>query len=163
MSDTRQAYMDLNCQVIIELSRNVVRDNKIRMIITSLRKSPCFWSSASIALSRIPPDVAPWPITKRMIMPFSSSNFFLFSPCGIQVARTESLLFLLLKAVLIPMTIRYLLLLDNSLILISSDTGALFLRDSWTALAEANSVSKFEIVLSRFLHSKYNYTYLASK
>lgn len=77
--------------------------------ITSLIKSPCFLFSASIALSSMPPTVALhkshihksilikkimdlfigkpkdddaylWPITNRIIIPFSSSNFFNFSP-----------------------------------------------------------------------------------
>uniref|UniRef100_A0A2P2KAB5 Putative beta-1 3-galactosyltransferase 2 isoform X3 n=1 Tax=Rhizophora mucronata TaxID=61149 RepID=A0A2P2KAB5_RHIMU len=60
---------------------------------------------------------------KRMIIPFSSSSFLLFSPWGIHVARTESLLFRLLKAVLIPITIKYLLLLEDSAFLKSSDKG----------------------------------------
>lgn len=47
----------------------------------------------------------------------------LYQPCGIQVARTESLLFRLLKAVLMPITIKYFLFLAGSLILKSSDTG----------------------------------------
>jgi hypothetical protein len=109
-------------------------------------------------------------MTKRIIIPFSSSSFFLFSPifqffkstdlqiinpnklpkehkdnqekpggrkqeliyepCGIHVARTESLLFLLLKAVLIPTTIRYFLFLDDSFFFRSCDKGAPLLIDS---------------------------------
>jgi hypothetical protein len=98
-------------------------------------------------------------MTNRIIIPFSSSSFLLFSPifqffkstddqiinpkkhkdnqekpggrkqeliyepCGIHVARTESLLFLLLKAVLIPMTIRYFLFPDDSFFFGSCDKG----------------------------------------
>jgi hypothetical protein len=53
-----------------------------------------------------------------------------YEPCGNQVARTESLLFLLLNAVLIPTTIRYFLLPDDSVVLISSETGAPLRTDS---------------------------------
>ena len=53
----------ISYQVIIQVETNDRRDNgensnKTKRIITSLRKSPCFLSSASIALSKIPPDVA---------------------------------------------------------------------------------------------------------
>jgi len=50
------------CQVKDEKRKmGEVDNNETKMIIcqiTSLKKSPCFLSSASIALSRIPPDVA---------------------------------------------------------------------------------------------------------
>lgn len=119
-------------------------------------------------------------MTKRIITPFSSSIFFLLSPvfriryistkriqklggnysrksiqepCGIHVARTESLLFRLLKAVLIPTTIKYLLFPDDSVSFNSSDRGEPLRIDSCVALAAANSISKFEIVLSSVLHS----------
>lgn len=129
-----------------------------------------------------------WPMTNRIIIPFSSSSFFLFSPVfqvfnyshqhimwtrrndetnivrlrrvtvtsyipwGIHVARTESRLFLLLKAVLIPTTIKYLLFPDDWVFFRSSDEGEPLCIDSWAALAAANSISKFEIVLSNVLH-----------
>ena len=73
-------------------------------------------------------------------------------PCGIHVARIESLLFLLLKAVLIPITIRYFLFLDDSALLTSVDNGEPLSKDSCAVLAAANSISKLEIVLSNVLH-----------
>lgn len=74
-------------------------------------------------------------------------------PCGIQVSRTESLLFLLLKAVLIPITIKYFLFPDDSpFFFISPDIGEPLTIDSCVALAAANSISKFDIVLSNVLH-----------
>lgn len=73
-------------------------------------------------------------------------------PCGIQVARTESLLFRLLKAVFIPTTIKYLLFPDNSMSF-NSSIGEPLKTDSCAALAAANSISKVEIVLSSVLHS----------
>lgn len=76
----------------------------------------------------------------------------LFQPCGIHVVRTESLLLRLLKAVLIPTTIRYLLFPDDSAFFNSSDNGEPLRMDSCAALAAANSISKFEIVLSNVLH-----------
>lgn len=78
-----------------------------------------------------------------------------YAPCGIQVARTESLRFRLLKAVLIPITIKYFLFFVDSATLWSSDMRESFNTDSWAALAAANSISRFEIVLSSVLHSIY--------
>lgn len=72
-------------------------------------------------------------------------------PCGIQVARTESLLFRLLKAVFIPMTIRYFLFLVNSRIFRSWVIGEPLIVESCNAHAAANSISRFEIVLSSVL------------
>lgn len=78
-------------------------------------------------------------------------------PCGIHVARTESLRFRLLKAVLIPITIKYLLFRDDPVFTFSeSDTGDPFVMVSCTALAAANSISKFEIVLSKVLQFESN-------
>ena len=74
-----------------------------------------------------------------------------FQPCGIHVARTESLLLRLLNAVFIPTTIRYLLFPDDSVFFESSDKGEPLRMDSCAALAAANSISKFEIVLSNVL------------
>lgn len=51
-----------------------------------------------------------------------------------------------------PITIKYFLLFVDSLILKSSDTGVPLSIESCTALAAANSISKFEIVLSSDLH-----------
>lgn len=129
-------------------------------------------------------------MTKRIIIPFSSSSLFLFSPenkilnrlkpsrnifhikdkhiviknpekiearqvllkpWGIHVARIESLLFRLLKAVLIPTTIKNRLFPCGCFFHISSDTGAPFCKDSCTDLAAANSISKLEMVLSNVL------------
>lgn len=46
-------------EVIIHVADKGSNNGRTRYeSITSLRKSPCFWSSASMALSRIPPDVA---------------------------------------------------------------------------------------------------------
>lgn len=86
-----------------------------------------------------------WPMTKRMTIPFSFSNFFLFSPFGIQVSRTESLRFRLLKAVLIPITIKY--------FLFEFPDGVSFDKDWCSALAAANFISKIDISLSSVLHS----------
>lgn len=74
----------------------------------------------------------------------------IYEPWGIHVARTESLLFRLLKAVLIPTTIRNLLFPDES-VFESPDEGEPLRIDSCVALAAANSISKFEIVLSNVL------------
>ena len=73
-------------------------------------------------------------------------------PWGIQVARTESLRLRLLKAVLTPTTIKYFLFLLDPEILRSSDMGEPLSIDTCAALAAANSISKFEIVLSKVLH-----------
>lgn len=75
-------------------------------------------------------------------------------PCGIQVARTESLRFRLLKAVLTPRTIKYFLFPIDSVTFRSSDIGEPLSMDSCAAFAAANSISKFEMVLSSVLHSK---------
>lgn len=66
----------------------------------------------------------------------------------------ESLLLRLLKAVLIPITIRYLRLPIDSEILNSSETGEPFSRDSCSDLAAESSVSKLAIVLSSVLHPR---------
>lgn len=73
-------------------------------------------------------------------------------PFGIQVVRTESLLFRLLKAVFIPMTMRYFLFLVNSGIFTSSVMGEPLSIESCKDLAAASSISKFEIVLSSVLY-----------
>ena len=65
----------------------------------------------------------------------------------------ESLLLRLLKAVLIPMTIRYFLLPIDSETLNSSATGEPLSKDSCRDLAAESSVSKLAIVLSSDLHS----------
>ena len=68
-------------------------------------------------------------------------------PCGIHVSRTESRLFLLLNAVLIPTTTKAFFLSS-----ICAEAG--FIREegpAWEALAAANSISNIETVLSRFL------------
>jgi hypothetical protein len=62
----------------------------------------------------------------------------------------------LLKAVLIPTTIKYLLFPDDPVLFKSSDKGEPLSMDSCAALAAANSISKFEIVLSNVLYSMYN-------
>lgn len=72
-------------------------------------------------------------------------------PWGIHVARTESLRFRLLKAVFIPITIRYFCLPIGPLNFESSDWGDPLSTDSCTALAAANSISRFEMVLSNVL------------
>lgn len=72
-------------------------------------------------------------------------------PEGIQVVRTESLLLRLLKAVLIPTTIKYRLFPGNCLFSTSFDIGAPFIKDSCADLAAANSISKLEMVLSNVL------------
>lgn len=45
--------------------------------ITSLKKSPCFLSSASIALSKIPPDVALDKGEKKTYQIYNSCNIFI--------------------------------------------------------------------------------------
>lgn len=76
-------------------------------------------------------------------------------PCSIHVARSESLLLRLLKAVLMPTTIKYFLFLADSGIFKSWDKGELLSTESWRVLAAANFISKSEIVLSRVLHFVY--------
>lgn len=111
-------------------------------------------------------------MTKRTTIPFSASNARRLSPargnvircchkgnghergasnrpCGIHVARTESLRFLLLNAVLTPTTMKYFLLLVESLLF--SDVGAPLSIDSCAAFAAANSISNVEMVLSSVL------------
>lgn len=51
-------------------------------------------------------------------------------PCGIHVARTESLRFLLLNAVFIPTTIKYFLFLVESPFPLSPEIGAPLRMDS---------------------------------
>lgn len=129
-------------------------------------------------------DAHLWPMTKRMMTPFSSSNFFLFSPTldigkkkisvqinyakyhnnhrcrqnqkpwGIQVERTESLRLRLLKAVFTPTTMKYFRLPLDPVSFMSSDIGEPFSIDSCVALAAANSISRFDIVLSSVLQHK---------
>ena len=65
--------------------------------------------------------------------------------------RIESLLLRLLKAVLIPITIRYLRLPVDSEALYSSDTGDPLRKESCRVLAAESSVSKFAMVLSKVL------------
>jgi hypothetical protein len=71
------------------------------------------------------------------------------------VYRMESLLLRLLKAVLIPITIRYFRLPIDSDILNSSATGEPLSKDSCRDLAAESSVSKLTIFLSSVLHSKH--------
>uniref|UniRef100_A0A0A9PQR7 Uncharacterized protein n=1 Tax=Arundo donax TaxID=35708 RepID=A0A0A9PQR7_ARUDO len=61
----------------------------------------------------------------------------------------ESLLLRLLKAVLIPITMRYFLLPVDSEALYSSETGEPLRKESCRVLAAESSVSKFAIVLSK--------------
>lgn len=75
-------------------------------------------------------------------------------PCGSQVARTESLLLRLLNAVFIPTTMKYFCLPFDSVSFRSSDKGEPLSIDSCVALAAANSISKFDIVLSSDLQLK---------
>jgi hypothetical protein len=52
-------YDKASFEVIIHVVERGSNNGRIsHESITSLSKSPCFWSSASMALSRIPPDVA---------------------------------------------------------------------------------------------------------
>ena len=67
----------------------------------------------------------------------------------------ESLLLRLLKAVLMPMTIRYFLLPIDSETLKSSETGEPLSNDSCRVLAADSSVSKVAIVLSSVLQPKH--------
>lgn len=74
-------------------------------------------------------------------------------PLGIQVLRIESRLLRLLKAVFIPITMKY---FDRPLDSVtlkfkSSDKGAPLSSDSCADLAAASSISKCDIVLSRSL------------
>lgn len=73
-------------------------------------------------------------------------------PCGIQVSLTESLLFLLLKAVFMPTTIRYFRLPLAPAAGKFCEVGEPLNKDSCVALAPANSISKLEIVLPSVLH-----------
>jgi transcriptional regulator of nitric oxide reductase len=77
-------------------------------------------------------------------------------PCGIQVARTESLRLRLLKAVLIPMTIKYFLFILVSSFFKFSDMEKPSITDSCAALPSVNFISNFDIVLSSVLHIIYN-------
>jgi hypothetical protein len=63
----------------------------------------------------------------------------------------ESLLLRLLKAVLMPITMKYLGLPADSEALYSSETGEPFRNDSCSVLAAESSDSKFDIVLSKDL------------
>lgn len=142
-------------------------------------------------------DASPhlWPMTKRTMIPFSSSIFRRLSPVvhfliiirywsrketwpqqnylwartrqkkqtvyiprGTHVERTESLLFLLLNAVFIPITIRYFRFLKESPFSAVSDTGDPARIASCAAFAAANSISKLEIVLSNVLYQM-NWSY----
>ena len=67
----------------------------------------------------------------------------------------ESLLLRLLKAVLMPITIRYFLFPIDSETLNSSETGEPLSKDSCRVLAAESSVSKLAIVLSSVLHQKH--------
>lgn len=67
--------------------------------------------------------------------------------------RIESLLFRLLKAVLIPITIKYFGRPLESVKLNSSDMGEPLSIDSCAALAAAKSISRFEIVFSSVLYT----------
>lgn len=73
------------------------------------------------------------------------------APCGIHVARTESLRFRLLKAVLIPITINTWRLIDVVSETGARDAGESPSVDSWAALAAASSTSRFDIFLSSVL------------
>lgn len=66
----------------------------------------------------------------------------------------ESLLLRLLKAVLMPMTMRYLRLPADSEALYSCETGEPLRNDSCSVLAAESSVSKFAIVLSSVLQEE---------
>lgn len=57
------------------------------------------------------------------------------SPCGIQVVRTESLRFLLLKAVLIPITMKYFFLVLDSIVSDFPDTAQPFRINSGSGKA----------------------------
>jgi hypothetical protein len=73
------------------------------------------------------------------------------------VLRIESLLLRLLKAVLMPITIRYFRRPLDSELLYSSETGEPLRNDSCRVLAAESSVSKFDIFLSNVLHrSQFN-------
>jgi hypothetical protein len=73
------------------------------------------------------------------------------------VLRIESLLLRLLKAVLMPITIRYFRGPVDSELLYSSETGEPLRNDSCRVLAAESSVSKFAIFLSNVLHrSQFN-------
>lgn len=67
----------------------------------------------------------------------------------------ESLLLRLLKAVLMPITMRYFLLPIDSETLKSSETGEPLSNDSCRVLAAESSVSKVAIVLSSVLQPKH--------
>lgn len=78
------------------------------------------------------------------------------APWGIQVERTESLRLRLLKAVLIPMTIKYFLFKVDLTFFKSSDIIGSFIIVSRSALAATIFISKSEMALSRVLHSMYS-------
>uniref|UniRef100_A0A9I9EGS9 Uncharacterized protein n=1 Tax=Cucumis melo TaxID=3656 RepID=A0A9I9EGS9_CUCME len=111
-----------------------------------------------MALSNAPPGLPLFPMTNRTTIPFSFSNFFkdspapiincsiprrflrfrFYGPRGIHVSRIESRRFLLLKAVLIPIT--------TNAFSGGSGLGFLpFVRDN------AISISQFPNVFSRDL------------
>lgn len=124
-----------------------------------------------------------WPIIKRITIPFSRSNCSSFSPgqriqafstsssielidliytrknnrsmvpWGIQVSLTESRLFLLLKAVLIPITINAFFLVGLSLDNCELPPAPLEVPISWELRAAANSIWIDAICLSRELAS----------
>lgn len=54
---------------------HTIFSNVIEVIITSLRKSPCLLSSASMALSRIPPVVALEKEVKKKIYKYLELTF----------------------------------------------------------------------------------------
>lgn len=120
-------------------------------------------------------------MTKRTTIPFSDSRIFRFSPtirhyiqmlswkkllktkdrevhkpCGIHVARTESLLFRLLNAVFIPITMKYFLFIVESFCAVVSGVGEPLSIESCAAFAAANSISRLEMVLSSVLRHTYN-------
>jgi hypothetical protein len=75
----------------------------------------------------------------------------------------ESLLLRLLKAVLMPITMKYLRLPADSEALYSSETGEPFRNDSCSVLAAESSDSKFDIVLSKVLQQEEPFELLSQK
>lgn len=94
------------------------------------------------------PEYPKWQqsITKR-----SKSNPHSHIPWGIHVSLTESRLFLLLNAVLIPMTTKAFWRPSLTSPTGLSSIGDPLILDCWDARAAASSISKDDIVLSRFL------------
>ena len=89
-----------------------------------------------------------------MLQEQNEEQFHVEKPCGIQVLRIESLLLRLLKAVLMPITMKYFRLPADSEALYSSETGEPLRNDSCRVLAAESSVSKFDMVLSKVLQEE---------